>query len=48
MRYLENKLRQEKLELSTKKIQDARRSTNLTVINDSKDISPYYLKVSQR
>jgi transposase len=43
-RYLEYKLRKEKLELSTEKIQDALRSANLTVIDDAKSNSSYYLK----
>lgn len=43
-RYLEYKLRNEALELSTEKIQEALRSANLTVINDLKTNSPYYLK----
>lgn len=43
-RYLEYKLRKEKLELSTQKIQDALRSANLTIIDDEKSNNPYYLK----
>ena len=43
-RYLEYKLRKEKIEISTGNIQDALRSANVTIIDDSKSNSPYYLK----
>jgi len=43
-RYLEYKLRKENLEISTGNIQDALRSANVTIIDDSKSNSPYYLK----
>ncbi len=43
-RYLEYKLRKENFEISTGNIQDALRSANVTIIDDPKSNSPYYLK----